>query len=107
MEKKCYKCGTTKSFSEFHNNRTTKDGKQHYCKVCHCIYKGAMRGTPVVMPGVGMGNNQNRHKDVIRKVVAMPGVGKGNNPNSNNLPRKSKAKPKATLMSKFMGIFGR
>lgn len=32
--KKCTKCKQQKSFSEFYSNKTTKDGKQSYCKIC-------------------------------------------------------------------------
>jgi hypothetical protein len=32
--KKCSKCGETKDFTEFHNNKRTKDGKHYWCKVC-------------------------------------------------------------------------
>ena len=34
MEKKCSKCGEVKSLEEFYNNRTTKDNKSTYCKIC-------------------------------------------------------------------------
>ncbi len=34
MEKCCPHCGETKSFKDFHNNRTRKDGKQFHCKTC-------------------------------------------------------------------------
>jgi superfamily II helicase len=30
----CSKCQTPKLLSEFGNNRTTKDGKQYYCRTC-------------------------------------------------------------------------
>jgi len=30
----CYMCRETKSFAAFSNNKTTKDGKQKYCKAC-------------------------------------------------------------------------
>ncbi len=32
--KTCSKCKEEKPFSEFHKNRSKKDGYQDYCKVC-------------------------------------------------------------------------
>ncbi|MCK4668289.1 hypothetical protein KAU33_16170 [Candidatus Dependentiae bacterium] len=32
--KRCYKCHETKSLDEFHNRKTTKDGKDWLCKEC-------------------------------------------------------------------------
>ena len=32
--KTCAKCKLKKSFEEFNKNKTTKDGRQSYCKVC-------------------------------------------------------------------------
>jgi len=34
ITKKCSKCKDTKSLSEFHKSRATKDGHQYNCKVC-------------------------------------------------------------------------
>ena len=36
--KTCYKCKEEKPFSEFHKDRTTKDGYQNQCKVCRKVY---------------------------------------------------------------------
>src|SRR5258706_1710652 len=33
-EKKCSGCKTIKSLSEFYNNKSAKDGKNTYCKIC-------------------------------------------------------------------------
>jgi hypothetical protein len=33
--KRCRRCGTDKPLSEFHRNRTAKDGLQRYCKPCN------------------------------------------------------------------------
>lgn len=32
--KRCYKCGRTLPVTEFHKNRSTKDGLQNMCKDC-------------------------------------------------------------------------
>ena len=32
--KKCAKCSKSKDESEFHNNKSSKDGLYHYCKPC-------------------------------------------------------------------------
>ena len=32
--KKCIKCCSLKDVNDFHNNKTRKDGKQKYCKLC-------------------------------------------------------------------------
>lgn len=32
--KKCPKCGVTKTYENFHKNRSTSDGRQTYCKPC-------------------------------------------------------------------------
>ena len=32
--KRCYKCGETKTRSEFHKNRSRKDGAHDECKAC-------------------------------------------------------------------------
>jgi hypothetical protein len=34
MDKFCNKCLTVKSLTEFHNNKSSKDGKAQYCKTC-------------------------------------------------------------------------
>lgn len=40
METKiCYFCKTEKELSEFHNNRSHKDGKSSSCKMCHNLRK--------------------------------------------------------------------
>lgn len=36
--KVCTKCGRELPITEFHINRRTKDGLQHYCKACRCEY---------------------------------------------------------------------
>ncbi len=36
--KKCNKCGETKSFDEFSNNKIKKDGKHPRCKACDRVY---------------------------------------------------------------------
>ena len=36
MEKKCYKCGNTKSIDNFHKKSKSKDGRQPKCKTCAC-----------------------------------------------------------------------
>ena len=33
-EKRCSKCGKTRPVSEFGNKARTKDGRQHWCKIC-------------------------------------------------------------------------
>ena len=35
--KQCFKCKETKPLSEFHNNKSRKDGKQHYCRPCQTL----------------------------------------------------------------------
>lgn len=35
----CLNCGSSKSVSEFHKNKTTKDGLAHWCKICTSEYK--------------------------------------------------------------------
>ena len=39
MEKKCTKCGEFKSLDDFHNLKSSKDGKQFRCKICRKEYK--------------------------------------------------------------------
>lgn len=34
--KRCSRCGQDKELSEFNNNRSAKDGKHHYCRICKC-----------------------------------------------------------------------
>lgn len=34
--KKCTKCNAVKPLSEFHRNRSNKDGRFDYCKFCNC-----------------------------------------------------------------------
>lgn len=34
LTKKCSRCGVEKPLSEFHKNRSSKDGLQNYCKQC-------------------------------------------------------------------------
>lgn len=34
MNKRCSKCGKTKSIDDFHKNKNTKDGRHYYCKEC-------------------------------------------------------------------------
>ena len=36
--KKCSNCFQEKLFSEFNNNKNTKDGLQPYCRPCHSAY---------------------------------------------------------------------
>ncbi|WP_168222037.1 hypothetical protein [Aquisphaera giovannonii] len=45
-EKKCAKCGGTKSISNFAVNRSSKDGRQHWCRPCFGAYRrgGAVPG---------------------------------------------------------------
>jgi hypothetical protein len=42
-EKRCFKCGETKSLEEFHNNKSRKDGKAPACKLCAKQYKKQWR----------------------------------------------------------------
>jgi hypothetical protein len=37
QEKTCKKCGKTKLLSEFYKNKTTSDGYQSECKLCHSL----------------------------------------------------------------------
>ena len=43
--KVCSKCGEEKSISEFHKDKSTKDGLKSYCKSCAKEYKKAYRHT--------------------------------------------------------------
>ena len=45
--KYCSKCGETKSRSEFHKNRTTKDGLKSWCKECCRAYQQSDTGIAV------------------------------------------------------------
>lgn len=36
--KECARCKISKDFSEFSKKKTTKDGFQHVCKLCHSVY---------------------------------------------------------------------
>lgn len=38
MTKKCSKCKKDKELTEFHKNKSRKDGYQHICKECRIIY---------------------------------------------------------------------
>jgi len=42
--KKCSKCKETKSFNEFHSNRTKKDGYANWCKQCVIAYESSKKG---------------------------------------------------------------
>jgi hypothetical protein len=49
--KKCSKCGEVKLASEFHKNKSRKDGLHHYCKVCankkkRLFYSKAVKENP-------------------------------------------------------------
>lgn len=37
--KRCVKCKISKNLSDFTNNKTKKDGKNNYCKICQQIYR--------------------------------------------------------------------
>ena len=43
MEKKCGKCGETKSHPAFHRDAKSKDGLCTQCKVCYATYNAARR----------------------------------------------------------------
>lgn len=40
-KKRCSKCGETKSLGEFHRNRRSADGRQHWCKACRAQHDGS------------------------------------------------------------------
>ena len=42
--KKCPRCNDTKAISEFHKNRSNKDGLQSCCKTCGSNYKKTEKG---------------------------------------------------------------
>ena len=47
QEKKCLKCGETKSISEFYKNKTKKYGIQSSCKYCEELTKTNFKRTPI------------------------------------------------------------
>jgi hypothetical protein len=46
MEKCCPSCRITKPRREFHKRRASKDGVQHFCKLCQIALVAARRATP-------------------------------------------------------------
>ena len=38
MNKFCGKCKCNKPLNDFYNDKRSKDGKQHHCKICHSNY---------------------------------------------------------------------
>ncbi len=42
--KKCSKCGIEKDWSEFHRNRSCKDGLNYWCKICAAKYARSPEG---------------------------------------------------------------
>jgi len=47
VTKRCSKCKQAKSISEFHKNRSKKDGFHHYCKVCTKAYQKSEKGRAI------------------------------------------------------------
>ena len=46
--KRCSKCGEDKDLDEFHRNRTKKDGRQTFCKVCSIAHHKEYVSDPTV-----------------------------------------------------------
>jgi len=67
--KKCTKCGVEKPLTEFHNNKSGKDGKLAQCKACKAEYREQHYSNPdnVKIRREGQKKYREDNKDLVRE----------------------------------------
>lgn len=69
QEKTCSKCKKTQPVSEFHRNKTKKDGLSIYCKSCNCAYgrKWYKENTEYALKRIRKWQEENPEKEAERQ----------------------------------------
>ena len=70
ITKRCSKCNHSKPISEFHKDRSRKDGLKVWCKSCRKAYQQSERGRAVSRKAVAKNQHTPNGKAVHRKAVA-------------------------------------